>query len=423
MCVGSSERGRGHLAEDIARLISIRRGMSLVRCRDVEEVTLNLRAMLKNKGLSPAICGSLPLDAGEFLEFWCGVGTPPDPLIAESLVKAAQLHMHIASAGASLLERHWELESAQDESSNSAGQVATILLGFGVQEPAMAVRRTLNQLQAMGLSSAEQFQKFAQLMGTSARPILFDGGQLDDGRASMLHGIAHTVEMTPEAQLIVVIDPSSWNRLQQLSDLHVVALFREGLIDWPEGSSFSDAATPKQPESREEKMGAGNFATMDQTVSLEDLKARACRAVDAALRFANAPESAHTPVEYSEARSLAEALLFAALAADRRTTGLFNLNADGGFIFGSQPAEIDLFCQSLGIAIEVDGYFHFQDKQCYRRDRTKDWLMQRHGYVVLRFLAEDVAERVSGIVDLIATAVEVRRGTRRSEDSIHAVKH
>jgi very-short-patch-repair endonuclease len=112
------------------------------------------------------------------------------------------------------------------------------------------------------------------------------------------------------------------------------------------------------------------------------------------------------------ARSLAEALLFAALQADAKTSGLFRLNADGGFVFGNRTAEIDLLCRSLLIAIEVDGYFHFQDKEAYRRDRAKDWLMQRQGMAVLRFLAEDVTERLESIVERVIEVVQLRQAQR-----------
>ena len=54
-----------------------------------------------------------------------------------------------------------------------------------------------------------------------------------------------------------------------------------------------------------------------------------------------------------------------------------------------RPAEMDLLCRSPRIAIELDGYYHFLTPDDYRRDRTKDWELQRRGFVVLRFLAEE----------------------------------
>ena len=77
-----------------------------------------------------------------------------------------------------------------------------------------------------------------------------------------------------------------------------------------------------------------------------------------------------------------------------RTGGRFTLNAKLGFCFGGGAAEIDLCAESLRLAVEVDGYHHFTDPDAYRRDRRKDWELQRHGYVVLRVLAADVVERM-----------------------------
>jgi very-short-patch-repair endonuclease len=44
----------------------------------------------------------------------------------------------------------------------------------------------------------------------------------------------------------------------------------------------------------------------------------------------------------------------------------------------------------------------------YRRDRRKDWLYQRHGYLVLRFLAEDVVDDLESILATIVEAVAFR---------------
>ena len=63
------------------------------------------------------------------------------------------------------------------------------------------------------------------------------------------------------------------------------------------------------------------------------------------------------------------------------TAGRFELNAALDFRFGPRPAEVDLLCRSPRIAIELDGYFHFLAPDGYRRDRTKDWELQRRGYL------------------------------------------
>ena len=54
------------------------------------------------------------------------------------------------------------------------------------------------------------------------------------------------------------------------------------------------------------------------------------------------------------------------------------------------------------------GYYHLNPEQ-YRRDRRKDWLYQRHGYLVLRFLAEDVVDDLEAILNTILDAVALRR--------------
>src|SRR5262249_54107878 len=82
------------------------------------------------------------------------------------------------------------------------------------------------------------------------------------------------------------------------------------------------------------------------------------------------------------------------------------------FSFRPRPAEVDLLCRDPRIAVEIDGYFHFRDPAGYRRDRTKDWELQRRGYLVLRFLAEDVIPRLEEICDPILDAL-ARPSSRR----------
>jgi very-short-patch-repair endonuclease len=88
--------------------------------------------------------------------------------------------------------------------------------------------------------------------------------------------------------------------------------------------------------------------------------------------------------------------------------GLFRLNADPGFLFGNRPAEVDVACRDLKIAIEIDGYHHFTDPDHYRRDRRKDLELQKNGYFVLRFLAEDVVPEMATILKTIRDVVQSR---------------
>lgn len=107
------------------------------------------------------------------------------------------------------------------------------------------------------------------------------------------------------------------------------------------------------------------------------------------------------------ARSAAERFLFRFLDGLPRTKGYFALNGRLDIPFGPNPyMEVDLLCASKKIAVEIDGAFHFEDAEHYRRDRRKDYLLQKNGYLVMRFLAEDVTRQLSHVMDDIAAALE-----------------
>jgi hypothetical protein len=101
----------------------------------------------------------------------------------------------------------------------------------------------------------------------------------------------------------------------------------------------------------------------------------------------------------------AQRFLFEFLESLPETTGRFTLNASLDFSFGPRPMEVDLLCRGPRIAVEIDGYFHFLDAASYRRDRAKDWELQRRGYLVLRFPADDMISQLETIRDRIVSAV------------------
>jgi hypothetical protein len=110
------------------------------------------------------------------------------------------------------------------------------------------------------------------------------------------------------------------------------------------------------------------------------------------------------------ARSAAERFLFELLESLPETTGLFELNATLNFPFGSgRMIEVDLLARDLKLAIEIDGYHHFQDPDAYRRDRRKDLELQKRGYLIVRILAADVVERLEDVLDtMLASAAFCR---------------
>ena len=120
--------------------------------------------------------------------------------------------------------------------------------------------------------------------------------------------------------------------------------------------------------------------------------------------------SKDAPEKEDAARSAVERFLFDRLETLPATMGRFALNQRLDFRHGPAAAEVDLLAASLRLVIELDGsYFHLRDAAAYRRDRRKDWELQRRGYWVLRFLSDDVVERLEEILDTILAAVELRR--------------
>lgn len=58
--------------------------------------------------------------------------------------------------------------------------------------------------------------------------------------------------------------------------------------------------------------------------------------------------------------------------------------------------------------MELDGAQHLADPIANRRDRRKDQVLQENGYLVLRFLAEDVGKELDIVLDSILRAISQR---------------
>lgn len=110
--------------------------------------------------------------------------------------------------------------------------------------------------------------------------------------------------------------------------------------------------------------------------------------------------------QIDRARSLIEAFLFYRLETLPETKGRFQLNYVVTIPFdGLGSMEVDLICLDARVAIEIDGIQHLSSKEAYRTDRRKDLLLQEHGYMILRFLAEDVSKRLNVVLDTILRAL------------------
>jgi very-short-patch-repair endonuclease len=109
------------------------------------------------------------------------------------------------------------------------------------------------------------------------------------------------------------------------------------------------------------------------------------------------------------ARSATERFLFRRLQTLPETKNRFRLNADLPIAFDSLGRlEVDLLCADARLAVELDGAQHLADPIAYRRDRRKDQVLQENGYLVLRFLAEDVGKELDLVLDSILRAISHR---------------
>ena len=108
----------------------------------------------------------------------------------------------------------------------------------------------------------------------------------------------------------------------------------------------------------------------------------------------------------NRARSATEAFLYQRLETLPETAGRFHLNALLSIPFDiSSQMEVDLLCADARLAVELDGAQHLADANAYRRDRRKDALLQQNGYLVLRFLSEDVGKHLDDVLDSILRAL------------------
>ena len=109
------------------------------------------------------------------------------------------------------------------------------------------------------------------------------------------------------------------------------------------------------------------------------------------------------------ARSATERFLFQRLQTLPQTRNRFRLNADLPVAFDSLGRlEVDLLCADARVAVELDGAQHLANPIAYRRDRRKDQVLQENGYLVLRFLAEDVGKELNLVLDSILRAISHR---------------
>jgi very-short-patch-repair endonuclease len=226
--------------------------------------------------------------------------------------------------------------------------------------------------------------------------VFFVAGSADDC-SSIGRVAAEWAIRVPALPIAVAVPTGVWDQyVTSAGESRIKALLREGEI----AIQAIDAATVEQALTQ-----AGAVGSALAAITAIGADATLLESAVEMVRATDIPPT--TQADDDRARSAAERFLFTFLESLPDTAGRFELNGTLYFRFGTRLAEVDLLCRSPRVAIELDGYFHFLAPDDYRRDRAKDWELQRRGFVVLRFLAEDVIPELEMIRDRILDALTI----------------
>jgi Protein of unknown function (DUF559) len=284
------------------------------------------------------------------------------------------------------------------ESGTSLALVGRCLIEFaatGTRPGCPDFARDLNSLlQGHGRPWIRIFRAIGELVDSNCLPVLVVS--LAKPSVAALEGIARLLaELAtgqPRGAMALIVSQDLFDSFVALAPAsRAKALLLESIVTL-NGKQSSVTAEPVLPSLLAPE------STCDDLIA-DDLESR--------IRDLEAPQQSS---DDDEARSAAERFLFERLESSVETAGLFELNATLDFYFGSSRwIEVDFAARSMKLAIEVDGYHHFHDPEAFRRDRRKDLELQKHGYLVVRVLAEDVVERLEEVMDTILEAVAFRR--------------
>lgn len=246
----------------------------------------------------------------------------------------------------------------------------------------------------------------------------------DEPDPDVLREAVTLAEAVPALPVAIVMAWAAWrDACECLGASRYLALLQEGEIPISVAADgFGAQRRPDDVPDADCSVPPSSSTPMTTSMTAADLeRAREARVTPpslASLRVASNTlvEATATGGETKIARSQIEAAFFELLEENPRTVGRFELNGKLEVFHGPKPAEVDLLARDLGIAIEIDGYHHFGHVDAYRRDRRKDVLLQKEGYVVLRFLADDVYPKLTEILRTIDDVVRWRLGAGGTQE-------
>ncbi len=258
-------------------------------------------------------------------------------------------------------------------------------------------------LEACERDSLRALMALQALVPKGAAPALLLSGLGADWLTRAARVSARLCDAVPSLVVALQVERPVADTYLRGAESQALALVREGLLEL-------EAPSPEELKRRLKALGvkapealAGSLTRLAADGVTDEVLTRfgeAARESEAAI---TQPEAA------DRARSHAESFLHSLLEALPATQGLFELNQRAEFRINNRPVEVDFLSRRLRVAIELDGYYHFRDEEAYRRDRRKDLALQRHGYLVLRFLANDVVARFEEIRDTILEVVSLWR--------------
>lgn len=205
----------------------------------------------------------------------------------------------------------------------------------------------------------------------------FRGAACDAARCSVL---------TPAIPVGVVASTETWEGfLAEFDEGPVRTLLTEGLVPVP--VLDEERIAGRLAEAGVETKLAAILATTDADEQLVEAAVAAVRALSAE--------------GWPRARTALEGLLFEFLESIPVTSGRFE--RDRMYPFAAGPQRVYLFSACPQVAIELEG-FPSATEDHDQRDRKTDKELQQRGWVVLRFVAEDVIGRLEMIRDRILEA-------------------
>lgn len=216
------------------------------------------------------------------------------------------------------------------------------------------------------------------------------------GMARQIERLVRAIEGAPTLVVALAIDARAYAQLTAPPQNRTKAMLEEGVLDVAPSLDPGGDVEPRGPS-------PSAAVVAQRRLRAEGMPRTVLHAHDEVAALASSTAA-------DRARSAYERFLFEMLEHDPETAGLFELNATLGFLHGPRPAEVDLLSRRLGIAIEIDGFFHFAGgEEAFRRDRRKDVLLQQHGYLVSRWLTQDVCERPHLVMNAIRELVRWQR--------------